>query len=93
MRANLDRLRGLLFSQKVLLALTQAGMGREDAYRTVQRCAMAVWAGEADFLDLLAADPEVAARLDRAQLAALFRLEDYLVRVDEIFDRVFGEDL
>ena len=53
---------------------------------------MAVWAGEADFLDLLAADADVSARLDRAQLAGLFRLEDYLFRVDEIFARVFGAD-
>ncbi len=56
MRANIERLRGLIFSQRVLLALTQAGMSREDAYRTVQRHAMDVWAGETSFLDLLAAD-------------------------------------
>lgn len=91
MRANLERLRGLIFSQRVLLALTQAGMSREDAYRTVQRHAMDVWAGETSFLDLLAADPDVAARLDRSQLAELFRLEDYLARVDAIFARVFAE--
>ncbi len=92
MRANLERLRGLVFSQRVLLALTQAGMSREDAYRAVQRLAMAVWAGAGDFLDLLAADPDVSTRLSREELAALFRVEDYLIRVDEIFARVFAED-
>ena len=74
MRANLDRLRGLLFSQKVLLALTQAGMSREDAYRLVQRHAMAVWNGEGGFLELLRGRSEVSRLLDTAGLDALFDL-------------------
>ena len=90
MRANLEKLRGLLFSQKVLLALTQAGMSREDAYRLVQRHAMAVWNGDGGFLDRLCADPEVARHLDAAALHALFELGDYLKHADTIFRRVFG---
>jgi adenylosuccinate lyase len=92
MRANLDRLRGLLFSQKVLLALTQAGMSREEAYRLVQRHAMAVWNGDGQFLDRLRADPEVTRYLDGAALEALFDLGDYLKHADTIFRRVFAED-
>jgi adenylosuccinate lyase len=92
MRANLDRLLGLLFSQKVLLALTQAGMSREEAYHLVQRHAMAVWNGDGAFLDRLRADPEVARHLDLASLEALFDLCDYLKHADTIFRRVFTED-
>ena len=90
MRANLDRLRGLLFSQKVLLALTQAGMSREDAYRLVQRHAMAVWNGDGSFLSRLQADPEVTNLLGDSDLAALFDLGAYLAHVDTIFARVLG---
>ena len=88
MRANLDRLRGLLFSQKVLLALTQAGMSREDAYRLVQRHAMTVWNGEGNFLERLQADPEVTRLLGASELAALFDLAAYTRHVDTIFRRV-----
>lgn len=90
MRANLDRLRGLLFSQKVLLALTQAGMSREDAYQLVQRHAMAVWNGEGTFLDGLRGDAEVSRLLDPASLEALFDLGAYTVHVGTLFDRVLG---
>ncbi len=90
MRSNLDRLKGLIFSQQVLLALTQAGMSREDAYQAVQRNAMAVWAGEGSFLDRLAGDADVARFLDRAALAPLFDLAPHLRHVDTIFRRVFG---
>ena len=90
MQANLERLRGLLFSQKVLLALTQAGMAREDAYRLVQRHAMAVWAGDGSFLDALRADPEVTRLLDRETLESLFDLGDYMKHIDTIFDRVLA---
>src|SRR6185312_1221512 len=72
MRRNLDRLGGLVHSQRVLLALTQAGMSREDAYRAVQRNAMPVWDGKGRFLDLLKADKEIAKHLTPAQLAAEF---------------------
>jgi adenylosuccinate lyase len=91
MRANLEMLRGLLFSQKVLLALTQAGMSRENAYSLVQRHAMAVWNGEGGFLDQLRADAEVARHLDVVSLEALFDLRDHMEHVDTIFRRVFGE--
>ncbi|HEX7072803.1 MAG TPA: adenylosuccinate lyase [Hyphomicrobiaceae bacterium] len=91
MQKNLDRLGGLIHSQRVLLALTQAGVSREDAYRLVQRNAMPVWRGEGDFLSLLAADPEVSAKLSRAQLESLFDLGYHTKHVDTIFRRVFGE--
>jgi adenylosuccinate lyase len=91
MAANLDRLKGLVHSQRVLLALTQAGMSREDAYQAVQRNAMRVWAGDGDFLTLLAADPDVARCLDRDALAALFDPAYHTRHVETIFARVFGE--
>jgi adenylosuccinate lyase len=90
MRANLDRLNGLHNSQRVLLALTQAGMSREDAYRVVQKNAMASWQGATPFLDLLAADAEVTRHLPRASLAQHFDDAFHLRHVDTIFKRVFG---
>ena len=91
MQKNLDRLGGLVHSQRVLLALTQAGVSREDAYVYVQRNAMPVWRGEGDFLTLLKADPDVSARLSDAALEELFDLGYHLKHVDTIFARVFGE--
>jgi adenylosuccinate lyase len=88
MQANLDKLGGLVHSQRVLLALTQAGVSREDAYRLVQRNAMPVWRGEGQFLDLLKADDEVI--LSDSDLEALFDLNYHFKHVDTIFDRVFG---
>ncbi len=95
MQANLDRLGGLVHSQRVLLALTQAGMAREDAYQAVQRNAMQVWAlAEAErpgaFQRFLGEDAEVGARLDAAALAALFDMAHHTKHVDTIFARVFG---
>ncbi|MFL4986928.1 MAG: adenylosuccinate lyase [Microvirga sp.] len=90
MKRNLDRLGGLVHSQRVLLALTQKGASREEAYRLVQRNAMPVWRGEGDFLDRLKADPDVASRLSDAELAACFDLGYHLKHVDTIFRRVFG---
>ena len=90
MQKNLDRLGGLVHSQRVLLALTQAGVSREDSYRLVQRNAMPVWRGEGDFLDLLTADPEVTAALSPKQIAACFDLGYHFKHVDTIFSRVFG---
>ena len=90
MQANLDRLGGLVHSQRVLLALTQAGMSREDAYRTVQRNAMPVWHGQGDFLNLLKADKDVAKRLKPKALEALFDLGYHTKHVETIFGRVFG---
>jgi adenylosuccinate lyase len=91
MRANLDKTRGLVFSQAVLLALTRAGMTREAAYEAVQRNAMKVWEGTSGFRDLLASDPEVAAVLSKADLEAAFDASSSLRHVDAIFRRVFGE--
>ena len=90
MARNLERLRGLVHSQRVLLALTQKGMSREDAYAMVQRNAMKAWEGGADFRAELGRDPEVAAVLDAAEVDALFDLEHHLRHVDTIFRRVFG---
>jgi adenylosuccinate lyase len=91
MQANLNKLHGLVFSQRVLLALTQAGMSREDAYRTVQRHAMDAWKGNGEFLDLLKTDPEVARHLDDATLTGLFDMGYHSKHVDTVFIRVFGE--
>jgi len=90
MARNLDRLGGLVHSQRVLLALTQAGVSREDAYRLVQGHAMAIWRDGGSFLERLAADPEVTAALSRTDLAALFDLAYHTKHVDLIFERVFG---
>ena len=90
MKRNLDRLGGLVHSQRVLLALTQKGASREQAYRLVQRNAMPVWRGEGDFLDRLKKDPDVASRLSESDLAACFDLGYHLKHVDTIFRRVFG---
>ncbi|MBL6767153.1 MAG: adenylosuccinate lyase [Candidatus Micropelagos sp.] len=87
MQKNLDLLGGLVHSQRVLLALTQAGTSREDAYRIVQQNAMPVWRGEGQFLDLLKADEEVT--LSDDELEALFNLDYHFKHVDDIFARVF----
>jgi adenylosuccinate lyase len=91
MKKNLDRLGGLVHSQRVLLALTQKGAPREDAYRMVQRNAMKAWQEGGDFLTLLKADPDVRRYLTEAELAANFDLGYHLKAVDTIFARVFGE--
>ena len=90
MARNLDRMGGLVHSQRVLLALTQAGVSREDAYRLVQRSAMRVWESDEalSLLDLLKADVEVT--LDDAALEALFDLAYHMKHIDLLFDRVFG---
>jgi adenylosuccinate lyase len=90
MQKNLDRLGGLVHSQRVLLGLTQKGVGREDAYRLVQRNAMKAWAGEGDFLALLKADNDVRKHLNEAELADKFDLKFHFAHVDTIFRRVFG---
>ena len=87
---NLNQMGGLVFSQRVLLALTQAGVSREDAYRFVQRNAMQVWEGKGDLLSLLSADAEVTAHLPAADLAPLFDLGYHTKHVETIFKRVFG---
>src|SRR6185437_6303067 len=90
MQQNLDRTSGLVHSQRVLLALTQAGVSREDSYRLVQRNAMRAWNGEGALLDLLKADKDVTKALPAAQLESLFDLGYHLKHVDTIFHRVFG---
>ena len=90
MQRNLDRLGGLIHSQRVLLALTQKGMSREESYAAVQRNAMPVWRGEGNFLDLLKNDAEVSALLPLADLERLFDLGYHTRHVDTIFRRVFG---
>jgi adenylosuccinate lyase len=91
MKRNLNRLGGLIHSQRVLLALTQKGMSREDAYAAVQRNAMPVWRGDGNFLDLLKADGEVTALLSPAELESLFDIGYHTKHVDTIFRRVFGK--
>jgi adenylosuccinate lyase len=91
MQKNLERLGGLIHSQRVMLALTQKGMAREDAYASVQRNAMRVWKGEGDFLSLLAADKDVRKHLSAAELEENFDLGYHLRHVDTIFERVFGK--
>ena len=90
MQKNLDRLGGLVHSQRVLLALTQKGVSREDAYRLVQRNAMKAWAGEGDLLALLKADKDVRKHLSETELAEKFDLDFHFAQVDTIFRRVFG---
>jgi adenylosuccinate lyase len=92
MRRNLDRLGGLIHSQRVLLALTQKGVSREDAYSFVQRNAMPVWRGEGDFLTLLKADKDVTQALSPSELESLFDLGYHMKQVDFIFERVFGRN-
>ncbi|MFL6785075.1 MAG: adenylosuccinate lyase [Sphingomicrobium sp.] len=94
MRKNLDRMGGLVHSQRVLLALTQAGLSREESYALVQRNAMKVWEadGRLSLLDLLKADPDVSQRISSEQLDALFDLEYHFKHVDTIFARVFGNE-
>ena len=92
MQKNLDRMGGLVHSQRVLLALTQAGVSREDSYALVQRNAMKVWEsdGELSLLELLKADPQVTAALSVAELEDTFDLGYHFKQVDTIFGRVFG---
>ncbi len=90
MAKNLERLGGLVHSQRILLALTQKGMSREASYAAVQRNAMRVWRGEGNFLDFLKSDPEVT--LSDAELSELFDLGYHFKNVDRIFARVFGDE-
>ena len=90
MAKNMNKLGGLIHSQRIMLALTQKGMSREESYAAVQRCAMPVWRGEGQFLDLLKADKDVKAHLTNAELEALFDLGYHTKHVNTIFARVFG---
>jgi adenylosuccinate lyase len=88
MRRNLELSRGLYFSQRVLLALVETGLSRDDAYRLVQGHAMRAWEEELDFPELVRADPEVTKRLDGATLDSIFDLGHYTRHVDTVFDRL-----
>ncbi len=90
MQKNLDRLGGLVHSQRLLIALTQKGVAREDAYRIVQESAMKVWRGEGDFLTFLKADPRVTAKMSAKEIEENFDLGYHFKHVDTIFKRVFG---
>jgi len=91
MQKNLDLLGGLVHSQRVMIALTQKGVAREEAYALVQRSAMKVWQGKGDFLAFLTADKDVRKHLSEAELKANFDLDHHLRHVDTIFERVFGK--
>jgi adenylosuccinate lyase len=91
MLKNLDATRGLVFSQQLLLALTRAGVSREDAYLMVQRNAMRAWDEGADFRELVLADPDIAAALPRERVESVFSLDTYTRNVERIFERVFGK--
>jgi adenylosuccinate lyase len=90
MRVNLEQTRGLVHSQRVLLALAEAGLGRQEAYEIIQRHALAAWQGGESLLDRLRAEPEVSARLSDDQLRGLFDLDHHTKHVDLIFRRVFS---
>ncbi|WP_353206430.1 adenylosuccinate lyase [Sphingorhabdus sp.] len=92
MQKNLDRMGGLVHSQRVLLALTQAGISREDSYRIVQRNAMKVWEsdGAESLMELLKADPDVAAKMTASEIEDRFNLDYHFKHIDTIFDRVFS---
>ncbi len=90
MKANLEMLKGLIFSQQVLLVLTQKGVSREEAYSIVQRRAMEVWQGKGGFKELLLEDKDLARHLSREEIEGIFDLSYHLKHVDTIFQRVFG---
>ncbi len=92
MKANLETTRGLIFSQRVLLALTQKGLSREDGYQLVQRNSLEAWNKGGDFKALASADPDIAAKLSPAELRACFSLDPYLEKIDYIFERVFSHE-
>ncbi len=91
MKKNLNLLKGLIFSQQVLLRLTQKGVSREEAYRIVQRRAMEVWEGKGTFKELLLEDKELSKYLSREEIEEIFDINYHLKHVDTIFHRVFGE--
>src|SRR5262249_37630375 len=90
MAKNLNHLGGLVHSQRILIALTQKGLSREEAYRVVQQHAMKAWRGEGDFQAMLAADPTVRKHLSEAEVKANFDLDYHFKHVDTIFNRVFA---
>ena len=92
MLSNIEKTKGLLFSQKVLLALTHGGMSREDAYSVVQAAAMRTWNNEGTFLDILFEDERVKQRFTKEKLRESFDPRQYLGQMGFIFDRVFRDE-
>jgi adenylosuccinate lyase len=90
MKHNMEKVRGMYFSQPVLLALTEAGVSREDAYSQVQRCAMRVWDEDVSLRDSLGADADITARLDAATLDRCFDLDHQLRNIPVIFERTLA---
>ncbi|MCO4771315.1 MAG: adenylosuccinate lyase [Deltaproteobacteria bacterium] len=92
MKRNLESLGGIFFSQRLLLALVESGLTREESYAIAQRNAMQVWAGEGTLRELVDRDEDVSSRLDASTLDEVFQIDAYVRNVDLIFDRVFGEN-
>lgn len=92
MKKNIEKTRGLIFSQKVLLKLAQKGFSREEAYSIVQSSAMKVWNNEGDFVEILYKDPKITKAFTKKELLSLFEPKDYLKEVDTIFKRVFEDE-
>src|SRR5690606_5012675 len=90
MLKNLNLMRGLVFSGQLMLALTQKGVSREDAYVMTQRNAMKVWDEGGEYRDLVMADTDITEQLSEDEIARVFDLKHYLRNVDKVFDRVFG---
>jgi len=91
MKENLEKTKGLIFSQKIMLELTEKGLSREEAYRMVQKISMRVWQGQAEFKKLLSEDPEVGQYLTKSEIEKCFDYQTYLKNIDQIFVRVFNE--
>ena len=91
MKENLNKTRGLIFSQKIMLDLTKKGLSREEAYRIVQRISMQVWQGKENFNELLLRDPEMSQYLSESEIRGCFDYQNYLKNIDKIFNRVFSE--
>jgi len=91
MKENLNKTRGLIFSQKIMLDLTKKGLSREEAYRIVQRISMQVWQGKENFLELLLRDSEMSQYLSESEIKRFFDYQNYLKNIDQIFSRVFSE--
>jgi len=92
MRENINLTRGLIFSQRVLLALTQKGLSREDAYKLVQKNSLKAWDNKLNFIDLLKADSDITKKLTQKEIEDCFSLDPYLDKIDYIFDKVFSHE-
>lgn len=92
MKENIDLTRGLIFSQSVLLVLTQKGLSREDAYHLVQKNSMKSWDEKCDFKELIKSDPEISKQLSSSEIEGCFSLDPYLDKIDYIFERVFADE-